>query len=149
METSLEDTSFESVKVLSKYRLSLSEYSTTATDNSRVLIVRRHMEQNLGAMSCRAQCKFHSFFFSFVTGKNATLGRYAEQRPHLRFLYMAFNVSLAKDFYTKCDNQCTLKYREFFTALVCFIYVMFIYVMFMLVCFIFFFLFSLCMHSSA
>ena len=50
------------------------------------------------------------------TGKNATLGRYAEQRPHLRFLYMAFNVSLANDFYTKCDNQCTFKYRGFFTA---------------------------------
>ena len=31
------------------------------------------------------------------TGKTTTLVKYAEQRPHLRFLYVAFNKSVASE----------------------------------------------------
>lgn len=31
------------------------------------------------------------------TGKTTTLVKYAEQRPHLRFLYIAFNKSVANE----------------------------------------------------
>lgn len=40
------------------------------------------------------------FFFCLCpagTGKTTTLVKYAEQRPHLRFLYVAFNKSVANE----------------------------------------------------
>ncbi|XP_061770223.1 F-box DNA helicase 1 isoform X2 [Nerophis ophidion] len=52
------------------------------------------------------------------TGKTTTLMKYAEQRPHLRFLYVAFNKSVAREASQRfpknvdCKTVHSLAYRE-------------------------------------
>lgn len=61
--------------------------------------------------SCKMSCSFCKSFMTLLmirfclffclcpagTGKTTTLVKYAEQRPHLRFLYVAFNKSVANE----------------------------------------------------
>lgn len=43
------------------------------------------------------------------TGKTTTLVKYAEQRPHLRFLYVAFNKSVASEAQRHFPNNVACK----------------------------------------
>ncbi len=62
-------------------------------DNRSFCLITIYCLCNLISINCAA---LHAMLFFFVagTGKTTTLVKYAQQRPHMRFLYLAFNKSV-------------------------------------------------------
>ncbi|XP_010899604.2 F-box DNA helicase 1 isoform X2 [Esox lucius] len=79
------------------YVLHLLENAPTAlpsSQNGQTLIQMTHEQQKI--LNHEIQRHHVMKIIAFAgTGKTSTLVRYAQQRPHLRFLYMAFNKSVA------------------------------------------------------